>query len=127
MKEHSEENNIQQNFELQTKEKLCRYFRSGFCSKGEICAFKHIQPHNNNIPDCCRGQDCRFLRQNRCKFFHEQIRAQSKRRKPCKFREECWNIVTCKFSHENQGFRFVQRPNRPPQNTIDLNTWINNY
>ena len=127
MTEHRATNKSEQNFQFQRKRKVCRYFKNGFCFKGEQCAFSHIQPQNNDIQVCRRGQGCKFFYQNRCKFFHENAGVHFKKQRACKFGEKCWNFSTCEFSHDNQGFRFSHRTNRPPQNMRDVDTRINNH
>ena len=127
IEDHMEEH-VQQNgkFECPTKEKICKYFRNGYCAKGEQCAFKHCK---NNIKACRYGQQCTFLYQNRCKFYHEEIGVQDFRvrwrqhgkQKECKFQERCWNPKECNYVHKEQDFQMANRSNRPPQDPW----WIN--
>ena len=128
MKEHARAND---GFEYPRTEKICRYFRNGFCAKGEQCSFRHIE---NRIQECRRGQQCIFLAQNRCRFFHQNLGAQKSRvwwgqhrqQKECKFQENCWNLSDCQYIHkEQQGFQFSQQTNRPPKRVRNMRTWIN--
>ena len=123
-KEHMIENNKEENYQFSRKDKVCRYFRRGFCVKGEDCVFKHISNQSMNVAACRKGQECKYFYQNRCKFYHdgERDRVQTTRvQKACRYKEECWNIRACRFSHQSQGFQFAQRTNIPPQN---MNLWI---
>ena len=61
MEEHTQENEQNEELEYTKEDKICRYFRNGFCFKGEKCIFKHIK---NKIPVCKRGPECSFLYQN---------------------------------------------------------------
>ena len=81
MVEHTVENNDEQTHQFVRKEKICRYFKNGFCFKGEQCAFKHVQYRNNDTPVCRNGQECKFFLQNRCKFSHESVRVQTNQKK----------------------------------------------
>ena len=119
----------EKDFERTSSDKICRYFRKGYCAKGELCVFKHIKIQLLSPPPMCnRGQDCTFLKQNRCKFFHSNIGVQSTRKRinqiKCKFQEKCWNKFECNYSHENQVFRPVLMKSRPPQGQwVDMNIW----
>ena len=128
MEFHKEENKTQQGFQSTWKEKICRYFRNGFCFKGEQCLFKHIEASGHQAPPCRRGQQCSFKARNMCKFFHsEQINqnSQEKRMKECKFQERCWNMVSCLYSHSTQqGFQFSRGHNRPPQGVTNMSAWL---
>ena len=122
MKEHVGYEQTNQAFAKPVADKICRYFsRNGYCIKGDNCLFKHGQTQQNPTPMCGRGQGCIFLQQNRCNFFHpgvgvQQPRMQQKSYQPeCRYGDQCWNISNCSFSHTNQGFRFAQRRNQPPQ------------
>ena len=115
MKEH------ENGFNRYSEGKICKYFRNGFCVKGEQCVFKHIK---SKIQACKRGQQCIFLYQNRCKFFHEKTGFQEKR-KECRFQENCWNLSTCEFFHKEQGFQLATQTNRPPQRVTNLSAWLN--
>ena len=83
------------------------------------CPFKHSQAHAQNTPVFKRGQQCRFLNENKCNFFHHGVRVQNPRgqqnggqsgqQKECRFQNRCWNISTCSFLHPEQGFQFAKR------------------
>ena len=116
MKEHSS-NIDEQHFEKSNKDKHCRYFRNGFCRKGDECNYKHIT--TQRLPKRCnRGQDCSFFQQNRCRFFHPGFDIQKPRvqrtnyKQECRFKDECLNLPHCNFVHP-QDFQYVQRRTRP--------------
>ena len=124
---HAEENNRnKKDFVNPWKEKTCRYYRNGNCFKGDRCAFKHSKMHEHKTPLCNRGQDCIFKTQNRCVFFHPEIGVQSSQqrlKKECRYKEGCWNISSCLYSHNMQDFRFSGRNTRPPLMVRNFNTW----
>ena len=129
MKEHTG-GNAGQEFKNPGVDKICRYFKNGFCRKGDQCLFKHTEGQTNFTPKCARGTGCFFLQQNRCHYFHPGVGVQMPRmqteslQSECRYKEQCWNISTCSFFHSNsnQGFRFAQRQSRPPQG-IRMNMW----
>ena len=114
-------------FKAKSFDKICRYFRKGYCAKGEHCIFKHVEIQSEPTPTCKRGQDCIFMQQNRCNYFHQNIGVQKPRSynnsKPCKFQEQCWDKSECKFSHSSQVFRPVMKRSRPPQEQREVNVW----
>ena len=122
MKYHTE------GFKTKSSEKICRYFKKGYCAKGEHCIYKHVEIQSDSAPPCNRGQDCIFMQQNRCNYFHPNIGVQKPRSfknpKQCKFQERCWNKSECNFSHSNQGFRPVLKRSRPPQEVWKINPWL---
>ena len=123
-------NKAEQSFKTPVMDKVCRYFQNGFCRKGDQCLFKHTDIQTNSTPMCGRGQGCFFFQQNRCNFFHPGVGVQMPRMQhksktaECRYREQCWNISECPFSHPNQGFQFVQRQTRPPQG-VRMSVWRN--
>ena len=116
-------------FEKSTSGKSCRYFRNGYCAKGEHCIFKHEKIQPSSTPVCNRGQDCIFMQQKRCNYFHPNIGVQRPRERnnkiPCRFQDQCWNKSECIFSHDDQVFRPILRKSRPPhpQGSWWRNTW----
>ena len=132
MTEHDGSNHTEQDLTKFGYDKVCKYFRNGFCLKGDECPFKHIQIQPNVAPQCGRGQGCIFLQQNRCFYFHPVVGVQQQRikRNPqmnveCRYKDQCWNIDDCSFSHQAQGFRHTQRSSRPPQGSWRKNAWMN--
>ena len=126
MTEHTEENMNQMEFEVPQQDKICRYFRKGFCFKGDQCVFKHSKMHEPQAPMCNRGPLCIFKAQNRCLFLHPELDSQNSQQKwkrECRFKEKCWNISSCLYSHNMQGFRFSGRNTRPPLMARNMNTW----
>ena len=119
MIEHEGEAN--EGFQTPREEKICRYFRNGFCYKGEQCVFKHIK---TGPPACKRGQKCIFFYQNRCRFSHEGSGIQEKQ-KECRYKERCWDLSTCKYLHRDQDFQYVKQTNRPPQGVRNMNIYQN--
>ena len=121
MKEHAG------GFKTPTFAKICRYFRNGYCSKGEHCIYKHVEIQLEATPRCNRGQDCIFMQQNRCYYFHPDIGVQrpksNKNIKQCKFQEQCRNKFECNFSHNAQVFRQEMMRGRPPQGLRKVNMW----
>ena len=101
MKEHTTN---QQSFERQNANKPCRYFRRGYCAKGNQCAFQHNEHNQNYTPACNQGNQCRYLYWNRCSFFHPGVGVQ----KP----------------QNMQDFRVGMRNNRPPMNMMNMNAWM---
>ena len=102
MTEHGNNNDTQIEYENPMKQKICRYFRNGFCVKGDECAVKHSDVSEHQVPPCRRGQHCFFKAQNRCKFFHPLNEAQNTQQtqiKLCRFQERCWDMSSCLFSH----------------------------
>ena len=100
MKEHTGSNHSNSEFESPIKEKIRRYFKNGFCMKGEQCIYKHQRMSANFTPACNRGPGCSFLLQNRCSFFHPGVGVQMPRDKEDKnkqeyrFRENCLFVCT---------------------------------
>ena len=86
-------------FETQNRNRICRYFKRGFCAKGDQCTYQHKKPIKSTHA-CNNGMQCHFLKQNRCRFFHPEVG------------------VT------NQGFQFGIRKNRPPVWVRDMNPWM---
>ena len=131
MQEHNGDGNTDQEYENPSVDKICRFFRNGYCSKGDECLFKHIGGQTNSTPTCNRGPGCFFFQQNRCHFFHPSAGIQQPRIQPkssqreCRFKQQCWNIADCPFFHPGQGFRFARRQNRPPQEGVrGMSAWI---
>ena len=122
IKQH-EDRTDQNQFERINKHKLCRYFRNGFCRRGEECNFKHSEEQRDRVSKCKRGQECVFFQQNRCHFFHPGYGVQKPRnqnnnkRRECRYKEQCRNIPNCNFLHP-QGFQFSQKQTWPPQRNI---------
>ena len=89
MKEHGNESvSTTPGFENPRKEKMCRYFRNGFCLKGIQCAFKHSNVEKHQVPTCKRGQYCLYNDQNRCKFFHPVVgstNSQQTQKRECRY------------------------------------------
>ena len=112
MKDHTD------GFKTPTSDKICRYFRNGYCAKGEHCIYKHVEIKSEETPRCNRGPDCIFMQQNRCNYFHPNIGVQrpktNKNPKQCKFQEHCRNKFECNFSHNTQVFRPGMMWSRPP-------------
>ena len=104
VKEHSESQNGTEGFERQTSNRPCRFFKQGFCAKGNACGFKHNEPYTNYTPACKHGPQCFFLHKNRCSFFHPGVGVQNP---------------------EGQGFRFGFRNKRPPMGVKNMGTWMN--
>ena len=119
MKEHTAEADGQK-FENPSVEKACRYFKSGFCRKGDECVFKHTEVQENFTPKCNRGPGCHYFQQNRCHFLHPGVGFQQRE---CRYKDQCWNMFECPFLHPNQGFRFAHRRPRPPQG-MRVNAWM---
>ena len=113
-----------------TSKITCRYFKRGYCSKGEQCRFNHEKPKTHFAPMCNRGQQCVYLARNSCNFFHPGIGVQKPIFKPeeqerkCRYGTQCWKIDTCIFAHENKGFQFKVRKNRPPMGVRNMETWM---
>ena len=132
MKEHVQNSNAQKEFVMSSQEKTCRYFRRGLCLKGDLCPFRHQNTDANFTPACSRGQGCTFFMQNRCNFYHPGVGVQAPKsqqragydgiQRECRYKDDCWNIMTCSFLHPQQGFQFVRNMNRPPPN---MNIWRN--
>ena len=114
-------------FNTPTADKICRYFRNGYCAKGEHCLYKHVQIQSEATPRCNRGQECVFMQQNRCNYFHPNIGVQrpktNKIPKQCKFQEQCRNKFECNFTHNTQVFRPAMIWTRPPQGLKKMNVW----
>ena len=134
VEEHMEEHNQQnEGFQSPRNEKVCKYFRSGYCAKGDVCAFKHIRLNPKSVQACKRGQQCVYFHQNRCYFYHEEVGVQNPRGsqkqfrqiKECRFQEKCWNYSSCIYKHTNKGFQMEKRTNKPPLDARQMNTWIN--
>ena len=132
--EHQEEaeNGNFQNFQ---KPIICRYFRRGACTKGMQCKFSHtnLNPQKQSIPLCRKGDDCVFFKQNRCAFFHTGVGVQkefgqkiyqSRQKRECRYKNDCWRISTCFFSHPTQGFRFAHKTQEPPIAKRQIKVWM---
>ena len=114
--------------------KICRYFKRGFCSKGNQCRFIHSKQYQQPTPQCDKGSMCTFLKQNRCSFFHPGIGVQNPRKtfspiqtnetRACRYKSQCWKIDVCPFEHPRKGFQFAQKTNRPPMKTNHMNLWM---
>ena len=104
-------------FKRSRAEIICRYYRRGFCEKGNQCLFKHEKTQRNSTPACNRGVECRYLYQKRCRYFHQGVGVQNQEQKECRYKNECRNQSKCPFAHPVQYFRFTQRTVRPPQGT----------
>ena len=130
MLEHIEEQ-TNGRFETPYESRTCRYFRDGFCKKGESCRFSH-KTSNKEVsltPRCSRGQNCPFMMQNRCIFFHPGVGVQVQGRQPfrnkeCRYKDACRNIQKCSFSHTSQDFQYVQTTRRRPIAQRTLNAWL---
>ena len=125
MKEHrriSDEND----FEKPKSNKPCRYFRNGFCCKGEQCNYRHIEAQTKSSK-CNRGKDCSFFQQNRCRFFHPGFGVQKpviqneRFKKDCQYMEHCFKFPNCNFQQQ-QGFQLDQRQAWPPQK-VNMKVW----
>ena len=89
MNEHFNEKDLH-DFEIPRKERMCRYYRRGFCKKGNECVFKHNEVKEHQAPPCRRGRHCFFNAQNRCKFSHPDYmnnNSQQKQTKACRYKE----------------------------------------
>ena len=110
-------------------EKSCRYYKNGFCVKGDQCAFKHEETQRNTAPACNRGQECFYFYQNRCRYYHpgvgvqNQNKEQFRRPRECRYKSECWNQSSCSYGHPGQDFQFSQRTSRPPQGVRNMEIW----
>ena len=103
---------------------VCRFYRQGHCRFGDMCKFAHVgysnihqNPrnyiHNSNRKEPCRnGNNCRWNKNNTCKFSHDTIRfssqintqlfnTQSESQGRCWEQNSCKRSY-CKFSHDNQ-------------------------
>ena len=101
----------------------CRYYAQGRCSRPQ-CQFSHEkqqkQTQRNFVPECTRGQQCRFFAWGTCHYFHRGFGVQQPKhqhnaqntqntnntqntqntQKKCHFQDRCWN-QNCKFNHED--------------------------
>ena len=71
--EHAEEEKVDGFSSVTTRNIICRYFKRGYCSKGDQCNFKHEKSETNSTPSCRRGRQCSYLKKNKCSFFHPGI------------------------------------------------------
>ena len=104
MKEHRTNFDSQQGFVNQNVNRACRYYRRGYCAKGDQSEFKHGKSYQNYTPACNRGSECRYLSQNRCYFYHQGIGVQKPRMQ--------------------QDFRFGSMRNRPPMVAQNMSAWL---
>ena len=69
---------------------ICRHWKKGSCTKGELCGFSHTGQQNKtlsstteknhtNLKACRNGQSCEWLKKDKCNFFHAQTRGQGGR------------------------------------------------
>ena len=124
-------------FTQQNQSKACRYFKRGMCLKGNMCRFSHNFENQttNFTPYCARGQQCIFLQQNRCHFFHPGVGVQMPHSqshafnqtsaKECRYKDQCRNIQSCEFTHPSQVFQYVQLKNRRHIGVKQMNIWKN--
>ena len=133
MAEHIDNSGRNEGFQRVHKEKICRYFKNGYCAKGSQCLFKHYSHEPKGVEICKRGLHCTFLQQNRCNFYHEGVGIQNPKvsqeyngqRKECRFQERCWNYSTCTYYHKQLDFQFIKRSNSRPLSASNMDTWIN--
>ena len=104
MKEHRSSHERQQGFQNKSSGKPCRYFKKGYCAKGNQCTFKHIESYKTYAPACNQGPECRYLAQGRCYFFHPGVGIQKPQRE--------------------HDFRYGSLKNRPPMINRNLSAWL---
>ena len=132
MEDHINEprNNV---FREPRETKVCRYYRNGFCNKGETCKFSHKinKEMVSRTPRCSWGEDCKFKMQNRCRFFHSGVGVQAQNHqssirsnKECRYKESCRNIQRCSYAHPSQGFQFAQTHKKHNIGHRTLNPWL---
>ena len=87
-------------FEVGRNRRECRYFRNGYCNKGDTCMFKHTIERNTQV--CRNGENCYFLKINKCKFYHQKM---PRKQTECRYREGCRNLSDCRFYHPIEDLR----------------------
>ena len=122
------------NFE-QPKQKECKHFLQGNCSKGNSCKFLHnfekYSRSPRDRPTCRNGNRCRYLANGICSFFHRGIgvqnppQLQQTSRGWCTFLEDCYNVPNCQFIHYEEDFPKLSQTNSPPIRRME--SWWQDY
>ena len=111
--------------------KICKYFATVGCFKGQSCRFKHPEENQRrDTPSCRNGIQCRYLANGVCSFFHRGVGVQNPRqqsqqssyqasppkesRQWCKFLEDCVRVPNCAFIHYEEDFPQLRKTNDPP-------------
>ena len=66
---------------------VCKHWRRGHCSKGNLCSFSHVGQQQNNetqennrntirVPACQNGPSCDWLSKGCCSYFHPRVGVQ---------------------------------------------------
>ena len=106
VKEHTGETHKYNSFKKVNKS--CRYFKRGYCAKGDKCTFSHKESQSTYYtPTCNKGSQCLFLQQNRCRFYHPGVGVQKPREGPY-----------------SQGFRSGMKSAWPPMNMRNVKVWM---
>ena len=109
-----------------------RFFRRGTCFKGIQCKFIHANEIQKKlpVPFCKKVETCSFFRKYRCFFFHPGVgvqnqRHQSKQARECRYRNNCWKINLCPFTHFSKVFRPAHKTYEPPISQTQEMWWMN--
>ena len=106
VKEHTGQTHKSESFRKVNRS--CRYFRRGYCAKGNNCNFSHKESQSTHYtPTCNKGSQCLFLQQNRCSFYHPGVGVQKPRERPY-----------------SQGFRSGMKSAWPPMSTRNVKVWM---
>ena len=100
VKEHRDEMH-HEGFRKNIINRTCRYFNRGYCAKGDQCKFTHKETQQKRTPTCNQGIQCRFLQQNRCRFYHQGVGVQNP-----------------------QVFRFGMGRSNPPMGIRNMDVWM---
>ena len=100
--------------------------------KGIQCKFIHANEiqKKHTAPLCKKGETGSFFRQYRCFFFHPGVgvqnrRHQSKQARECRYRNNCWKIKLCPFTHFSMVFRPAHKTYEPPISQTQDMWWMN--
>ena len=131
------------NREWEKTKRVCKFWRDGFCKKGDSCRFSHVGiqkklVENNTGPRrepqrekrrCRNGESCPWLARRKCHFSHEEDENVNKQRwqerrpmRNCKFGNRCRDLPNCRFGHDINSVADFPPLNKPGQN---MQVWLN--
>ena len=100
--------------------KECKFFRRGNCLKGNSCRFAHTRKASVIQKQCRNGNTCVYFARGHCKFTHKNTLPQNiqsnngSNTRQCRYKEECFQLFNCQFTHTQQDFYNFARKNSPP-------------
>ena len=132
------------NREWEKTKQVCKFWREGFCKKGDSCNFSHVGmqkklsenqsgprggTHREKRP-CRNGASCPWSARGKCHFSHENEnenvnnqRWQERRpMRECKFGSRCRDLPNCRFGHNINSVTDFPPLNKPGQN---MQVWLN--